>query len=92
MNTAKELFLKNKELREKWAAVAHADWFGEVLVFARSVCMDNKPTAEKIMGMLEFESALLSICDEQVVSVEYPSSGIRHDIDRTSKKQDSKDT
>lgn len=86
---AKELFLKNKELRDRWSAVVHADWFEEVLVYARGSFMDAKRTEAEMEGAKAYETILLSLCDVEGEVTAPILTGLHHDLDnpQPTKKQ-----
>jgi len=80
--TSKELFLKNKPLREQWAAVAHADWFAEVCTYARAVLMDtNALSTEFLHGAIKFEDTLRELADEDSKAQEWAKPGLVHTLD-----------
>lgn len=80
----KTLFLKNKDLRDQWQAVAKADWFSEVLTHARSelMAMANLNT-DQLKGAMAMENTLLHLGDDEPEEVAYPGTGIDHDLEVT---------
>lgn len=78
---AKELFLKNKELRDRWSAVVHADWFEEVLVYARGALLDTKRTEAEIDGAKAYELTLCSLCDNEGEVTTEVFTGLNHNLD-----------
>lgn len=84
MTDPKNLFLKNKDLSGRWSAVAHADWFAEVLVYARASFLDSRITLsqEQLEGAKNYERILCDLCDaEGGGDTPLPSVGLHHDLD-----------
>jgi len=84
--TARDLFQKDKALREKLAAMVHADWFEQALLYARSAMLEASPTTDQLKGAQAFEAALMSLCadpDRQSISV---GTGLIHDLDNPRKE------
>lgn len=88
MSLSRELFFRNKELTDQWNAVAHSDWFGQVLMHARSAFMESIDLKDgELSGAKRFESILRELADKDQESVGTPSSGLRHDLDTVHKKE-----
>lgn len=79
---SKELFLKNKPLRESWAAVVHSDWFKEVITHARAEASQRVKNLDELNGAFVMENVLFELCDEEAPAYQYPRPGLRHDIDK----------
>lgn len=80
MSTTKEIFLKNKDLRDYLSAIVHADDFKICLAYAKAEMMDRAGvSAEMLNGARAFESLLLSLPDETDSSDEPISSGLSHE-------------
>ncbi len=79
--TYKETFLRQKELREKLAAVTHADWFKQAMIYVRSELMSSKITTEELEGARKFEGLLMTIADFEVSEETAPKTGLHHDLD-----------
>lgn len=80
--SSKNLFNKQKELRDQLAAVVHADWFKQCLVFIRGELMElPNMTTEQLKGAKSFEMVLLDFTDEEPDLATFPTPGIRHDLD-----------
>lgn len=92
--TPKELFLSDKELSNKWGAVAGSDWFGKVVVFARGQMLDQKVTTEELEGVRKFVQVLQTISDFEQPSRPYPTAGLNRNLDvppRTGKTNQKKE-
>jgi hypothetical protein len=80
--TSKTLFLKQKELCEQLSAVVHTDWFKQCLVFVKGELMEQGGiSTEMLRGAQMFEQALLEFTDEEPDPAQFPSTGIKHDLD-----------
>lgn len=77
--TTKELFIKNKELRDKWAAWAKNDDFGIILAYAKSSLIESrKCTTEMLAGAMAFQDILLNLGDEEDLPSQPVRSGFKH--------------
>jgi len=78
--TSKELFLRQTELKNQWAAVVFADWFQQVMMFAMSDFTEKDVTKEQLDGAKKFKESMLNLVDVQVESATFPTSGISHNV------------
>lgn len=85
--TYKETFLRRKELREQLAAVTHADWFKEAMVFIRAEMMSSKVSTEELEGARKFEEVLMTIADFDTDNPAGPSTGLDHHLDDLKRKR-----
>lgn len=81
---AKQLFLKNKDLRDRWSAITHSSWFGEILVYARSAFMDGAVTEAQLKGAKDYEQILCSLCDGEAGEAPAIFTGLNHNLDNPS--------
>lgn len=77
---AKTLFQKDKDLCNQWSAICHADWFERVLVYATSDLTEGAISAEELRGAKLLKQTLLTMCDEENIATEEPTSGFQHDV------------
>lgn len=83
MTDPKSLFQKNKELFGKWSAVAHSDWFAEVLVYARGAFLDARLglNEDSLYGAKEYERILCDLAETEAGDIPAPKIGLQHDLD-----------
>lgn len=75
--TTRELFIQQKDLRDKLVAVVKQDWFLQCLAYAKAELMDSHcASAEELAGARAFESVLLTIGDEPDKIPPLPTSGL----------------
>lgn len=82
MGKSKELFCKNKELYQQWAAVVSSDWYREVTVYARSEMMDSTLSSEQLAGAKMYERVLFDLTQIETPISEYPAPLLKHDFDK----------
>lgn len=63
MSAAKDLFLKNKDLRAWWTTVLEDERFQTVLLHARSEFLDALPSNEALNGGKNYEAILINLGD-----------------------------
>jgi hypothetical protein len=88
MGDAKDLFLKQQQLREQWLAIAKTDWFRQALVYAMGELM-NAPdvNTDNLKGARQYERILLGLGDDENQPPEqFPTSGLSHDLDARPRK------
>jgi hypothetical protein len=78
--TARETFLKEKDLAAWWSQVAHDPRFDLVGVFARAQLMAKEPIKEVTSGGEQMLNILSTMADAEDSGAEFPSSGYRHEI------------
>lgn len=81
--TAKELFNKDRELSQSWNAVAKADWFGQVMLYARGALIESDLKPGELEGAKKFEGILSDLANLAEPEIPTPKSGIHHDVDKT---------
>ncbi len=82
MGAAKEIFLKDKTLVEKWAAWTHQQDCARVIAFADAEFINcDALSPDMIRGMKLFKAILLNLADTDEPEAEIPGSGLVHDID-----------
>jgi len=81
MTSAKELFLRDKELCAYLHSFVATDMFQKCLTFAKAEMLARNPTSENLKGMGEFISILCSLSDDEATPTTFTVSGLRHDID-----------
>lgn len=81
--TSKELFQHDKDLRDKWHAVIHSDWFAKVLVFARSELMQGGLSNEQLTGAQLFERTILELPEDAPAMKDPITSGLTHNLEIT---------
>ncbi len=82
MGASKEIFLKKKDLAEKWRAVVHSDYFAEVLAFTRGELLDiTSMDAAQLIGARNYQNVLLTIADEEPPESDLKGPGLIHDLD-----------
>lgn len=86
---SKDGFLKNKDLANWWAIIAHDDRFATVCTYARAEIAERKIDTGNLIGAILFESVLTSLPDADEPSFEMPKPGMRHDIDQSYRKKES---
>ena len=92
MGASKEIFLKKKDLAEKWRAVVHSDYFAEVLAFARGELLDiTSMDAEQLIGARNYQNVLLTIADEEKPEGDLPGPGLIHNLDPKPRQPKSND-
>lgn len=80
--TPKELFLKQSELRDKWQAVAKADWFAEVLVYLRAHIVSSRTmTPDYLRGVTAVCDELTTLGDAIEPDRHSPQSLLYHAMD-----------
>jgi hypothetical protein len=89
MPSSKELFINDKILRDKLAAVTGSDWFAEALMYVRSELMDGEITEQELSGAKKFQKILMTLADPTYVAPEPLKTGLTHNIDnpRTEKTE-----
>lgn len=80
--TAKELFLKDKELAAWWVSVCHDDRFERVLLYVRSALMDTQPERTEIKGAETVLAFLATISDNDPDILGLANPGLHHMIDK----------
>lgn len=81
MANSRNLFQKDKELSQQWAAVSHSDWYAKVLIFARSEFMEHAPSSEAMTGARAFEVILSAMSDAEESAQPIPHTGLVHDLE-----------
>ena len=81
MTSAKELFLREKELCKQLHDVTGTDWFQKCITFAKAEMLERNPTSENLKGMGEFVRILCSLSEEDDKSIAFVVGGLTHDID-----------
>jgi hypothetical protein len=80
MSAAKEIFLKDKDLRGKLAAVTQSDWFRTVLAYAKAELMDDGAVnGDMLAGARKLESILLNLPEEEAPRPSFPGPGLQHE-------------
>lgn len=75
----KDLFVKNQELRDFWAAFAKKPEFDTVLTYAKAVFIEsNKCNTDMLAGALGFCEVLTSLGDEPAGDVSTVRTGFHH--------------
>jgi len=78
--TSRELFLRQVDLKNQWAAVVFADWFQQVMMFAMNDFTEKDVTKEQLDGAKKFKESMLNLVDVQVENAATVSSGITHNV------------
>lgn len=89
MGIAKDLLLKDEDLRGFALATVKKEQFGKLITFCKGEMMDAHGTsADQLVGANKFVSILLTIADDEPKPPAYPSSGLQHnlEVDRTKPK------
>jgi len=88
MDNAKDIFLRDKELSNKWSGWTHGPDAARVFAFADAELL-NWPqlTAEQMRGAIIYKSILQSLADVDDSASPIPASGLRHDIDPKSRSK-----
>lgn len=82
MGAAKDLLLKNTELRDRLASVTHADWFKTVLVYVSAEFNESCGSADEFKGARKFRDILVDMAEEPPQRPVMPKPGLHHHIDR----------
>lgn len=81
---AKTLFLRKEpgkqSLAEWWASICHDERFEVVMVYARAVTMEMRPTQPQIEGAELMLATLLTLPDNEEGYSAFPSPGLVHDL------------
>lgn len=88
MDTAKEIFLRDKQLSGTWSGFTHGPDASRVFATADSELL-NWPdlTAEQMRGAKIYRSILMTLADVDDSQSAIPTSGLRHDLDPKSRSK-----
>lgn len=82
MGTAKEVFLKDKVLADKWSGWVHGPDFERVLAFADGELVNQPDLTPDIMrGAKIFKRILLTLSEVETDASDFPKPGLNHDLD-----------
>lgn len=82
MSDAKEIFLKDKELSDKWSGWTHGPDAKKVFAFADAELMNEADaTMEMIKGARRYKSILENLAETDPPDEPFPSSGLNHDVE-----------
>ena len=80
MTRARKAFQRNKELSDKWGAIANSNWFEEVLAAAQSEMWELSCSDEQAKGARLFIAVLQGLVDTDAPAMRIPGSGIVDDM------------
>lgn len=80
MNT-RDIFNRDKELRNWWIQVTTHDNFERVQMYARSAFLDLLPSKEELNGARMLEQLQMGLADRPDESQHLPSPGLHHQIE-----------
>lgn len=81
MSQAKELLIKNTELRDRLIAVTASDWWKEAMMYVKAHAIEQMTDPADLSGMRLFEHSLMTISDSQYVAPEPLRCKLNHAID-----------
>lgn len=80
--TAKEVFLRDKELAGRWSGFINGPDAPRVFAIADAMIInDGEFTQEMIRGARRYRAILETLCDEEEDALPLPKSGLVHDFD-----------
>lgn len=90
MSSAKGIFLANKDLAAWWNSIAHDARFDHVVIFAKARFCETQPKTEEIKGVEAFAEIIQTLAENTETSMELPSPGLYHQIDKLPPKPEPK--
>lgn len=81
MNTSKEQLLSDKPLCAWWSTVVGDDRFDKVLLHAKGMAFEGKPSPDQIQGIVTFIQTLTTIAESEESAPVYPEPGLSHSLD-----------
>jgi type IV secretory pathway VirB10-like protein len=86
MNTVKELFNKDRDLRVWWHTIVTDDRFELVCLHVRAAFMDSSPNKERIQGARDFEAMFKTISEADDTGQPLPGPGLNYMADEMPRK------
>lgn len=84
--TSKNLFNKQKELRDYLNAIVKSEQFQKCLIYVRGELMEAPNlTPQGLDGAKTFELTLLNFTDEEIPQGDFPPAGLEHNLEPTRK-------
>jgi len=82
MAEAKEIFLKDKTLSDKWSGWTHGPDAAKVFAFADAELLAEPDlNSDMIRGAKMYRRILENLAESDPPEPEYPKSGLEHDLD-----------
>jgi len=85
--TAKEQFLRDKQLASDWNIIATGDAWSKVQIFARSSFMEMAPTQEQIAGANLMLMLLSALGQNESGFAPFPNPGLHHNLEPDKPKE-----
>lgn len=79
MMTSKDLLLKQKEIAQWWAPIAHDDRFDQLYLIMGVDIRNNSKSIEEVNAAMTILESLKTIADNPPEQTKNPSSGLRHE-------------
>jgi hypothetical protein len=87
MSTAKEQFLRDKQLASDWNIIATGDAWSKVQIFARSSFMETAPSREEMIGANRMLTLLSDLGQNAYDSLPFPNPGLHHNLEPDKPKE-----
>jgi hypothetical protein len=81
MSSAKELFHRDKELRNWWHTVVADDRFDLVCLIVRAAFLDTNPNQDSIKGARDYEALFKTISEADDTGQPLPGPGLNYMAD-----------
>jgi hypothetical protein len=82
MNTVKELFHRDKELRTWWHTIVTDDRFERVCLIVRAAFLDTNPNQDSIKGAKDYEALFTTLSEADDTGQPLPGPGLNYMADQ----------